>query len=390
MAAKPHRGREKGMNIPVTKAIFGEEEVEAIRQTLESGWVVQGPRVAQFEKMWSEFSGAAFSRATTSCTTALHLALLALGIGPGDEVIVPAFTWVATANAVEYCGAKAVLCDIDIATFNIDPAKIEEKITPQTKAIMPVHEFGLSADMNAIMALAHKHKLKVVEDGACACGALYDGKHVGTFGDLGCFSFHPRKAITTGEGGMITTNNESYVAIIDELRSHGAQSTDLARHQSSHGFILPEFNRLGYNYRMTDIQGAIGIEQMKRVRGILADRRRLASRYKEMLAGQRGIDLPLEPNGCTHVYQSFTLLVKESNEERNRIALDLQSQGIATRQGTHAVHALGYYKRKYNLVESDCPQAWKADQQSMTLPLYATMTEEEQDYVVEALVKALG
>lgn len=378
------------MNIPVTKALFGEEEVAAVRQVLESGWVVQGPKVAEFEKLWSAFTGARFSRATTSCTTALHLALLAIGIQPGDEVIVPAFTWVATPNAVEYCGARPIFCDIDLATFNIDPAKIESLITPRTRAIIPVHEFGLSADMDPILAIARKHGLRVVEDGACACGSLYRGQHVGVFGDIGCFSFHPRKAITTGEGGMITSNDESYIQIIDELRSHGAQTTDLARHQSGQGFVLPEFNRLGYNYRMTDIQGAIGIEQMKRVAGILSDRRRLAARYKELLRDRTGIRLPSEPDGYTHVYQSFTMLVEESHAERNRVAKELQDLGIATRQGTHAVHALGYYRNKYGLSTHDCPAAWKADQQSMTLPLYASMSNEEQEYVVDTLCKVLG
>jgi dTDP-4-amino-4,6-dideoxygalactose transaminase len=189
---------------------------------------------------------------------------------------------------------------------------------------------------------------------------------------------------------MITSNDESYIQIIDELRSHGAQTTDLARHQSGQGFVLPEFNRLGYNYRMTDIQGAIGIEQMKRVAGILSDRRRLAARYKELLRDRTGIRLPLEPDGYTHVYQSFTLLVEESHAERNRVAKELQELGIATRQGTHAVHALGYYRNKYGLSTHDCPAAWKADQQSMTLPLYASMSNEEQEYVVDTLCKVLG
>jgi dTDP-4-amino-4,6-dideoxygalactose transaminase len=373
------------MNIPVTKPVFGDAEINAVAERLRSGWVVQGPQVAEFEKRWAEFVGARVARATTSGTTALHLALLGIGIGAGDEVIVPAFTWIATANVVEYCGAQPVFADIDLQTFNLDPAQIENKITARTKAILPVHEFGLSADMDALLAIARRHNLRVVEDGACACGTRYRGQHVGTFGEVGCFSFHPRKAITTGEGGMLTTNDEALAQLFEVLRSHGAETSDLARHQSNAGFILPEFNRLGFNYRMTDIQGAIGVEQMKRLDGILAQRRARAHRYTARLQNVPGIILPREPDGYTHVYQSYVILIQAGHTARDHIALTLQAKGIATRQGTHAVHALGYYRAQYGLTPDDCPQAWRADQESLTLPLYATMTDAEQDYVIDAL-----
>jgi len=373
------------MNIPVTKPHFGQEEIKAVAECLLNGWVVQGPKVAQFERLWSEFAGARFASTTSSCTTALHLALVTLGIGPGDEVIVPSFTWIATANTVEYCGARPIFVDINLNTFNIDPIQVESTITSRTKALLPVHEFGLSADMNIIMAIAHKHNLRVVEDAACACGTLYKGRHVGTFGDMGCFSFHPRKAISTGEGGMLTTNDEKLAQLFEVLRSHGAESSDLSRHKSNDGFILPEFNKLGFNYRMTDIQAAIGIEQMKRLDWILKQRRTRALRYAHYLNDLPGLILPYEPHGYTHVYQSYVTLIEGGRAERDRVALAMQSKGIATRQGTHAVHTLGYYRDKYNLRPEDYRNAWRADQQSLTLPLYATMTDEEQEYIIQSL-----
>lgn len=371
------------MNIPVTKPVLGEEEIKAVAERLLGGWVVQGPKVREFEESFATYSGTKYARATTSCTTALHLALICLGVGPGDEVIVPALTYVATANSVVYCGATPVFVDIDLATFNLDVSQLEAKITPRTKAIMPVHEFGLAADMNAIMAIADKHGIPVIEDAACATGTRYQGRHVGGFGKLACFSFHPRKAITAGEGGMITTNDETFAARIEVLRSHGASMSDLARHEKGgNGFVLPDFDELGFNYRMTDIQAAIGVEQMKKLPWIHAARRERAARYTKLLAGIDGLTLPVEPTGYEHAYQSYVTLVEASNEERDRVALALQAKGIATRQGTHAVHALGYYRTKFGTKVEDCPMAWKADRQSMTLPLYATMTDEEQDYVV--------
>jgi perosamine synthetase len=378
------------MQIPVTKPVIGDEEIAAVAERLRSGWLVQGPKVAEFEAAWSSYVDTPYAKATSSCTTALHLALLALGIGPGDEVIVPAFTWVASANVVEMCGARPVFVDIDPATFNLDVTAVEAAVTDRTAAVEPVHEFGLAADMAPLLEITARRGLRVVEDGACAAGALYHGRHVGTFGDAGCFSFHPRKAITTGEGGMVTTADERIARLVEVLRSHGAEASDLERHRSGTGFALPEFNLLGFNYRMTDLQGALGVEQMRRLPGVLEARRAVARRFTEELSSLPGLTLPIEPPGHRHVYQSYVTMVEASGEDRDRVALALQEAGIATRQGTHAVHALGYYRRKYDLSPGDFPNAWRADRQSLTLPLYAGMPEEEQAYVVAQVRKQLG
>ncbi|MCI0472589.1 MAG: DegT/DnrJ/EryC1/StrS family aminotransferase, partial [Ignavibacteria bacterium] len=267
------------MKIPITKTSFLESDFNAVRQVLESGWVVQGPKVLEFEDNWSSFTGSKHSVAVTSCTTALHLSLIASGIREADEVIIPSFTWIATVNAIEYCGARPVFCDINLNTFNIDAVKAEELITDKTKAIIPVHLFGLSADMDSIMELAGKHNLKVIEDAACGFGAFYGGKHVGNFGDFGCFSFHPRKAITTGEGGMITVNLEESELLLRSLRDHGASISDLQRHTGMQPYLLPDFTNLGYNYRMTDIQAVLGVMQLKRADEILRKRTEVANRY---------------------------------------------------------------------------------------------------------------
>ena len=373
------------MKIPIAKPYFGPEEKQAVIEPLNTGWVVQGPKVQEFENMVARVIGVEHAIAVSSCTTALHLALVGLVIGIGDEVIVPSFTYVATANAIEYAGATPVFCDIDLDTFNIDVKQIESKITDKTKAIIPVHLFGLSADMNPIMKLAEKYGLKIIEDAACALAAQYEGRAAGGIGDVGCFSFHPRKIITTGEGGMLITNNSNLAERLRALRSHGATISDLARHKKG-GFLLPEFNLLGYNYRMTDLQGAIGVEQMKKLDWIIENRIRLAQRYDEMLEDIDWLKIPYVPPNSKHTYQSYVTLVTENSPlSRNDIMQKLEDAGVSTRQGTHAVHTLGYYKQKYGFQESDFQNSLKADRQSMALPLFPQMTDEEQNYVVKGI-----
>lgn len=383
------------MKIPITKPYFGEEERAAILEPLDTGWVVQGPKVAEFERLFAEYAKVPYTLATTSCTTALHLALVALGVGPGDEVLVPAFTFVATANVVEYQRAKPVFVDVDLRTFNIDISQIEPRITDRTKAIMPVSLFGLSADMEPIIELAHQHNLYVIEDAACAVGAWYKGHHAGALADVGCVSFHPRKAITTGEGGMVLANDRELAEKVRALRDHGATKSDLQRHEGKRSFLMPEYNSVGYNYRMTDLQGSVGVAQMGKLRYILERRSALARRYDQALEKLEWLETPYIPEGYVHGYQSYVCLfrpeeptmgnVEELHEQRNALMERLEDRGIATRQGTQAVHVLGYYRRKYGLRPADFPNAYLAERLSLALPLYAQMTDEEQDFVCQSL-----
>jgi perosamine synthetase len=292
------------MNIPIAKTVFTDAEFDAIRKPLESGWVVQGPQVKAFEESWSTFTGAKHSIAVSNCTTALHLSLAALGVGLGDEVIVPAFTWVATANVVEAVGAKPVFCDIDLRTFNIDVQLMKSLVTPKTRCIIPVHLFGLAAEIEEILAVAEEHDLFVIEDAACGFAGTYRGTHVGRFGDTGCFSFHPRKAITTGEGGMITTEDDALALRLRAMRDHGAAISDLQRHLGPRPYLLPDFPYLGFNYRMTDLQAAIGCTQMLRATEIHSKRAALARYYDERLKEVSWLETPPVSEYLGHGYQA--------------------------------------------------------------------------------------
>ncbi|RXJ90597.1 aminotransferase DegT [Arcobacter sp. CECT 8983] len=393
------------MNIPITKTIFGDEEKEAMVKPLDTGWVVQGPNVAKFQEIFSDFTKAKYSHATTSCTTALHLGLEAIGIKRGDKVIVPSFTYVASANAVEYTGAEVVFCDIDLKTFNIDETKLEDLIKNDTsiKAIMPVNLFGLCANMPYIMELAKKYNLKVIEDSACGFDGWIGDKHSGTFGDCGCFSFHPRKSICTGEGGMLITSDEDIANKVSQLKDHGASKSDLQRHKEKGGSLLPDFTMRGYNYRMTDMQGALGVCQMNKKEYIMNGRREVASKYDEALKDISQLITPFTPENYKHGYQSYVCiftdgediatLTKEQidriNIKRNIFMEKLEDMTIATRQGTHAVHTLGYYKNKNSFSDEDFLMSYAADRLSIALPLYAGMSEEEFNYVISNIKEAL-
>lgn len=381
------------LNVPIARTSLSEAEIESVLGPLRSGWLVQGPKVREFEEKWSEFTGAKHSIAVTSCTTGLHLSLAALGFGPGDEAIVPAFTWIATANVVEHLGGTVVFCDIDLNTFNLDVAQLESKITPRTKAILPVHLFGLAADLAEISAIAAKHKLWVVEDAACGFGTRYRSQHVGTFGDTGCFSFHPRKAITTGEGGMITTQDDALAEKLRRLRDHGAAMSDLQRHLGPRPYLLADHPDAGYNQRMTDLQAALGAAQMDRATDIIRERQRLAARYDAAFAALPWLRTPTHRDGFEHGYQSYPCLfqpesitsdsIPRINQARNAWMDELLHAGISTRPATHAVHMLKFYREKYQLKPEDFPNAWAANDCSIALPLFHGITEAEQSYVIE-------
>ena len=398
---------ERGITVPIARASLTEQEINSVLEPLRAGWLVQGPKVQEFEDSWSDFTNATHSIAVTSCTSALHLSLLALGIGPGDEVIVPAFTWISTANVVERVGATVVFVDIDLATFNLDVGQVEDKVTPRTRAIMPVHLFGLAADMNPLMEIAEKHGLRIVEDAACGFGTTYFGQHVGTFGDTGSFSFHPRKAVTTGEGGMVTTKDEFLAAKVRRLRDHGAEITDLQRHLGPKPYLLPDFTDAGLNQRMTDIQAALGKAQMMRAAEIVSERRALADTYDTAFADLEWLQTPTRIEGYGHSYQSYACLfmpedahlaardrdtsgIQQINKQRNSWMEKLYRAGVSTRPATHAVHMLDYYKSKYSLTPDCFPSAYAANECSISLPLFHGIEKFEQQHVIDVVREGIA
>ena len=397
--------------IPVTKPYFTEEEIELIKDSLDSGWVAQGPKVAEFEKMIAAHEGIAQGVATTSATTALHLAMVAHGLTTGMDAIVPAFTFVATENAVVTTGATPILVDIYQETFNINiedlkniiatkydkkDGKLVNKETGNVLwGIVPVHEFGLCCDIYAVNAIAKEHNLVVIEDAACALGASVNGVHQGAFGNSSCVSFHPRKSITTGEGGMILTDDVALAKRMRELRTHGSTVSADARDKGK-GFLLPEHNEAGFNYRMTDVQGAMGIAQAKKLDLIVKAKRDGAAIYNKLIAEKLPEFItPVEPEGYFHTYQSYVCMlsleklgldsIKAGGEFRNNLLQKLEDKGIATRQGTHAVHMLGYYKNRFGFVPEDFVNAYACDHLSITLPLYVGLTAEDQEYVIDTI-----
>lgn len=374
-------------NIAIALPVTGEEEWLAVKEPIESGWVTQGPKVSEFEKQFAKSHEVEHALAVTSCTTGLHLALVAMGVGPGDEVIVPAFTWIATANVVLYCGATPVFVDVCRKTFNMDPALVADSVTERTKAIIPVHLFGLCADMKAIRAVLPDH-VTVLEDAACAAGASYRGQFAGTLGDAASFSFHPRKSITTGEGGMVTTNDNDLAERMNQMRNHGATISEEQRHYGPKPYILPDFNLLGFNYRMTDLQGAVGLVQLPKLEGFIQERAKWAAFYRRELEDIAWLNLPQEPeNNGRHGWQSFVTYVDPESApmSRNDMMERLQEVGVSTRPGTHAVHMLGLYKERFGLVADDYPAARDCNDYSMAIPLHNRMSEKDYKYVVEMI-----
>lgn len=367
---------------------LGNEEMEAIRGPIQSGWLTQGPYVKEFEKSFSAKHRVNYALATTSCTTALHLMLAASGIGPGDEVIVPSFTWISTANSVLYCGATPVFVDIDLQTYNISLLETLEKITPKTKAIIVVDLFGLCVDIEEFRKQISS-EIMIFEDAACAAGASLNGHMAGSRSDAAAFSFHPRKSITTGEGGMFVTNNPHLYTIAEKMRNHGAEVSEEERHNGPAPYLLPEFNLLGFNYRMTDLQGAIGVEQLKKLDVFISERDKQASLYHEKLSEVDWLLLPAKPVEGTHAWQAFVTRVEhpQGSKFRNKVMESLEREGIATRPGTHAIHLLGYYAEKYNLKPNDFPNALIANETTMAIPLHNRLSHRDQERVIDTLKK---
>jgi len=372
--------------IPIALPSTGDEEWQACRAPLASGWLTQGPRVAEFEAEFAQKHQVCHALATSSCTTGLHLILAAIGIGPGDEVILPAFTWVATANVVLYCGATPVCADVDRTTFNISPQSVAQRLTPRTRAVIVVHLFGLCADVDEIKSILPPH-ISIIEDAACAAGASYKKQPAGSLGIAAAFSFHPRKSMTTGEGGMVTTSNPQLAETANMLRNHGASVSEEQRHNGPRPYLLPEFNLLGFNYRMTDLQAAVGLVQLGKLDDFIAERAKWANYYREHLANIPWLCLPQWPNDGEHSWQAYVTWVDPAKAPmpRNAIMDRLQQAGIATRPGTHAVHMLGYYRHRFGLHPEDCPTARDCDQNTMAIPLHNRMVAEDYAYVVNTL-----
>ncbi len=353
-------------------------ELEAVADVLASGYLTQGKKVEEFERRVADYVGTKYAFATSSCTTALHLSLVALGIGPGDEVLVPDFTFPATANVVVQQNAVPVLVDINLETFTINFQDLESKITPKTKAIIPVHAFGLSADMDPIVQIAKYYGFAVVEDAACALGASYKDLKCGAIGGLGCFSFHPRKSITTGEGGMITTNDDLFAERIRLLRSHGGV-------RRNGRFI---FEDAGFNYRLSEIHAAVGIKQMDKLEWILSRRKELSALLSERIEGIEGIIPPRQPDYGRHTFQSYVVLLHK-NIDQDKIIEQMYERGIETTIGTYALHVQPFFARKYGYKPGAIANSYVAYKNSLTLPLYADMEYTQIEFIISSLKKII-
>jgi perosamine synthetase len=371
-------------SIPIARPYVGQEEEQAVIHSLRSGWLSQGPGVAEFEKQFAQYVSAKHAIAVSSCTTALHLAFIGAGIGPGDEVLCPSLSFIATANSIRYVGAEPVFVDIDPVTFNLDPKKMEAAITPRTKAILAVHQIGLPAAMDEINEIARRRNLLVIEDAACAIGSVYKGKRVGApHAWMACFSFHPRKILTTGEGGMITTNDDKLTERLRSLRQHAMTVSDVARHNAK-SVVLESYDEVGYNFRMTDMQAAIGVVQLGRVEGFIQRRRAFAGRYTEGLLRIGWLIPPSEPAGSRHNFQSYMArLAKDAPTSRDELMQALLDRGISTRRGIMASHReVPYRSARWDgkLAETNA-----ATDESIILPLFHQMTEEEQIFVLDSI-----
>lgn len=376
--------------IHFTQPLFGKEEKKEVLDALSSGWVTLGPRTKQFEEDFAKYVGAKYAIAVTSCTAGIHISLIAAGIKPGDEIITSPFTFVASVNPIIHLGAKPVMVDIDPVTFNIDPDKIEEKITKRTKAILPVHYGGQGADMDKILRIAKKHNLKVIEDAAHASGSSFGKKKIGTHGDLVNFSFHPVKNMSTGDGGMITTNNEEYASLLMMLRLHG-MSKDAWKRHSATGSWRYDIEMPGYKYNMTDISAALGIQQLKKLDGFIKTRQDYAMVYDHAFSDIPEITIPVKAKNRDHIYSLYTILLDTSNLKisRDEIVDELKKAQIGVSVYFIPVHLFSYYKNTYKYKVGNFPQAEAVFEKIISLPLYPKMSPSDLKYVIKTLKKLI-
>jgi len=366
--------------IPLARPSLGREELRAIEKVFESGMLTEGSVTREFEGEFQRYLGIKNSVATSSCTTALDLALFTLDIKPGDEVIVPDFTFPATGNVVFHVGAKPVLIDIDIKTYNVNPEEIEKAITNKTKAIIPVHLFGQSAEMKTIMEIAEKHDLRVIEDAACGVGATHYGKKAGTFGDLACFSFHPRKILAVGEGGMLVTKDDELAEKARILKNHGI----IRMPNNKSYFVKP-----GYNFRLNDVASAIGLLQLKKISYFIQERVELAKKYDDLLSDSKEIETPHVASGNNHTYQTYCTMIRKE-KTRDRLINELAAKGIETQTGTYALHEQPFYKECGDLIRTDLSFSERASKNTLALPMYNGLSEIEQEYICENLTNLLN
>ncbi|MCP2249226.1 DegT/DnrJ/EryC1/StrS family aminotransferase [Lentzea aerocolonigenes] len=370
--------------IPVMRPLLGEEEALAAAEAVRSGWVAQGPRVREFEEAFAASVGARHGVAVSSCTTGLHLAVHLLGVGPGDEVVVPSLSFIATANAVRYTGATPVFADVDATTGNLSASTVEPVLTGRTRAVMVVHQAGVPADVDELKALCEPRGIAVIEDAACAAGSTYKGKPVGTNALLAAWSFHPRKLLTTGEGGMVTTDDADWAVRLKRLREHGMSVSAADRHHGNTA-VIEQYLETAFNYRMTDIQAAVGLVQLSKLDAIIARRRELAARYHELLEGT-GVTAVRDPEYGTTNYQSFWVWLPEGAPDRQEVLAGLAERGVSARRGIMASHLEPAYEG-HPSAALPVTEAFTA--RTLILPLFHDMTESEQDQVVSALSAAL-